>query len=253
MKIKKITLSLIFMLLMINVSIADFESSLIQTGAGLAVDILAKPTDFFMEINSDIENIGSDPFNKRFQFNTSLVWNLLTVANAQIKYRINNDNSSSLVPEFTPGISYWNIWGLSLIPADDATASASGYTPFLTLAKKLKKDTKFFTGCKYAMGSIKLKIKDAETEDVDVSDGIGLSLNSLGNISSSYNEVGLYAGLNYQRLSGKEVVALIGYYPSIKKLYSKVQISSTIFDYGLSFYPDSAILLHGYINVHFNL
>lgn len=251
MQIKKIIFFIFIILFLNNYLFADFNDTLNTTAMKAGIDFITKPNDFFMEINTDIENTGTDHSSKNFQFNTSLIWNILTVGNLQLKYRVYK--GTEILPEIIPGISYWNIWGLAIIPDDDFSACASGYTPFITFGKKIEENVKFFSGIKYTVGNINLKIKNIEEENQEISDSFQLNLASIGNISSTYKEFGIYTGINYLRLSGKEVIVLIGYYPGIKKLYSKIQVSSTIFDYGLSLYPDSMLLLHGYINIHINL
>lgn len=223
---------------------ATLETMLMKT----AIDFATKPENFFIELVTDIENSGPTAFDKRFQLNTCLSWDLLTVGNIQAKYRVYPGDS--IVPEITPGLMYWNIFGFSFLPEEDVSASAGGFTPFLTLARQFEEDMKFFAGAKYALGKVSLKLMNIT--DTDTS-GTGLSLASLSSIESSLNQLGVYIGLNYLRPSGKEVLAILGYYPNMKKIYAKVQVSSSIFDYGLSFYPDSFLLLHGYINFHINL
>ncbi|MDD5067937.1 MAG: hypothetical protein PHF84_12905 [bacterium] len=240
----RITTTVLVFLFVAGTLLADFETSLMKTG----LEFITRPNDFFIELNTDTENLIPTPGQKKFQVNTSLIWDLLTVGNIQVKYRAYKGDS--VIPEITPGFSYWNIVGLSFLPAEDVSASAEGYTPFLTLARPMSDDLKFFGGIKYTMGSIKLNIKDIGDSG---SGGTGLDFSNLAQIDSFYQELGIYAGINYLRISGKEVSAIIGYYPGIKKIFSKVQISSTVFDYGLSFFPDSFLLLHGYINIHVNL
>lgn len=223
---------------------ASLETSLMKT----AIDFATKPENFFMDLATSIENSTPTAFNKRFQLNTSLLWDLITVGNIQAKYRVYPGDS--IIPEITPGLMYWNILGLSLLPEEDVSASASGFTPFLTLARQFEEDLKFFAGVKFVIARVDLNIKNIA--DTDTS-GTGLSLSSLSSIKAKMNELGVYIGINYLRPSGKEVLALVGYYPDMKKLYAKAQISSTVFDYGLSFYPDSSYLLDVFINIHINL
>ena len=231
---------------------ADFMDSLEKTAIKKGLDLATNPNDFFLSINNTIENLGTDPFNKRFQLNFSMFWNFLTVGNFQIKYKAYK--GSKIMPEIIGGLSYWNIWSLSLISSSDFSASASGFTPFITLGKELKKDLKFFAGAKYSIGNIKVKIQNANEEDSgDMSDSLSFDLSSLASISSTYKEFGIYTGINYLRFSGKEVVALIGYYPGIKKIFTKAQVSSSVFDWGFCIYPDSVLGIDLFWNMHLNL
>lgn len=244
MKLKKV-LILLCLIFITNSLVANFQSIMIKT----ALDFITKPNDFFIEINTDIENTGTTFASQKFQVGTSLLWDILSVVNFQSKYKIFDEKEH--IPEIIPGISGWYIYGLLFLPKDDLSGSAYGFTPSLTLGKKIEKNVKFFSGIKYSVGSINLKIKNLS--DVKISDSFKLDLTSISDITSIYKEFGLYTGINYLQLSEKEVAMLIGYYPGLKKIYSKIQISSSTFDYGLSLYPDSYLLLHLYLNLHINL
>jgi len=227
---------------------ADLET----IGMKMGLDVLSRPNELFMEINSDIENTGPDPFNRKLQINFSLLWNLIGVGNMQVKYRVYG--GTELLPEVTSGCSAWYIWGLHFLPVDQYSASALGYTPFITFSRRYEEKTRLFAGAKYAIGNINFEMKKSEEEGNSTEAGdFGLDFSSIDKIDSAYGEFGFYTGINYQRKSGKEVVVLVGYYPMIKKLYSKLQVASGIFDYGMSLYPDSFLLMHFYINIHINL
>ncbi len=236
-------LFLLIFLLSVNYALADFETMLFKT----ALEIATRPNEVFVEINTDVENTTLVPFDKRFQFSTSLLMDLGTIVNGQIKYKVIEE--SKYVPEITPGFSYWNILALHLLPKDEFETSASGYTPFLTLGKSLDKDVKIFGGAKISMGSVNLKLKNIEKS----TNGLSLDLTSIADFKAPYSELGFYTGINYIRVSGNEVSALIGYYPVMKKIYSKIQVATRTFDYGICLYPDSYLLLHIYWNLHFNL
>lgn len=225
---------------------ADFQGMLMKT----AIDLITKPNEFFIEINTDIENTSPIPFNKRFQIQTAPVWDAMTFLNLQVKYNVIPE--AEVIPEITPGLSYWNFIGSTLLPSESLSFSAQGYTPFLTISKEFETDLKLFTGAKYTMGSIKLSLGE-DNEEQSASDAVSFNLESLANIDSRYNELGFYAGINYLRLDGKDVLGMVGYYPSIKKMYSKIQLTGKIFDHGVSFYPDSFLLFHYYMNIHFSL
>lgn len=234
---------LLIILTSVSYLFASFETTLYKT----ALEVATRPNELFVEINTDVENTTLVPFNKHFQFSTSLLMNLGTIINGQIKYKVVKE--SKYVPEITPGFSYWNLLALHLLPKDEFESSASGYTPFLTLGKSLDKDVKIFGGAKLSMGSVNFKLKNIEKS----TNGISLDLTSIADFNAPYRELGFFTGINYIRVSGNEVSALIGYYPVMKKIYSKIQVATRTFDYGISLYPDSYLLLHIYWNLHINL
>ncbi|MBN1898271.1 MAG: hypothetical protein JW827_05810 [Spirochaetes bacterium] len=246
---KRFVIVVISLILFTTTLWADIETTLYKT----ALDLATKPNNLFIEINNDIENTVPNFLSRRFQIHTSILWNLFTVGNGQLRYRINDESG---FPEVTPGISGWYLWGLTFLPEEDFSAKVYGLSPFVTFGKSLERNVKFFIGSKYTYGKIDLNWKstqDQDTSAVGMADDFGFDLSSLAGISSVYQDVGFYTGITYQRDSGREVSALIGYYPSWKKIYSKIQVSGSLFDYGMSLYPDSYMLLHLYLNLHINI
>ncbi len=250
MRLKKILLIVFILLFFNNYLQADFQSMAMKA----ALDIITKPNEFFMEINTDIEDISPNHSDDRGRISFSLFsfpWTVteLAIANIQFKYRALEDTGTW--PEITPGLSYWNFWALYLIPKDVFSGSAQGCTPFITISKKFQKNIKLFTGAKYAIGSINLDAREAL--DSGGSGSYGMDISSIANVKSIYQEFSFYTGINYLKVGGNEIIAMIGYYPGVKKLYSKVQLSTSSFDYGICMYPDSALFWHAFMNIHIDL
>ncbi len=246
---KKVLLLIISIMFFGGTSIyANIEDMLMSTAMKTGLDLISKPNEFLIEINTDVDETSSSFFYNRVQVHLSLFWNLFGVGNMQVK--VNAYNGNKIIPVITPGFSYWNVWALKFIPDDEFSASMSGFTPFITFSKRMKKDLNMFGGVKYAAGSINVSLNNTDNSS-DSSDPFDLS--DIANISSTYGELGLYMGLNYTRLSGKEVVAQIGYYPGIKKIFSKLQVSGNVFTWGISLYPDSYMLVHLFWNMNINI
>ncbi len=220
---------------------------IINSAVSSGVDVISNPDEFLIEINNDISDTSSSFLYENYQIHFSLLWNFTGFLNAQIKGDIYKGGKYFPLV-ITPGISYYNALIFKVIP--EFNISMSGYTPFITFSRKMKKDFKFFGGVKYTAGSLKFSASDEYAENYKLNFVGNIDLN---NTSTRYGDVGLYMGLNYLRSGGKEIVTQIGYYPSIKKIFSKIQMNGRIFSFGLSFYPDSYMLVHIFFNANINM
>ncbi len=239
-----VILIIVFSVSFLSANITDtLTSAAIKTG----LDLISMPNDFLIEINTDVAETSSSFFCNRVQIHLSLFWNIFGVGNIQVK--ANAYDGDKIIPVITPGFSYWNAWLVKLISDDDFSASMQGFTPFITFSKQMERDIKLFGGVKYAVGFINLALNN----DSSSSDDSIFDFSNIANISSSYGKLGLYMGINYLRLSGKEVVAQIGYYPGMRKIFSKLQVSGKVFTWGISLYPDSYMLVHLFWNMNINI
>ena len=245
MKMTRILTSMILLFCCAGFAFAGIEGMLVQTG----LDILTRPDNFFMEMNTDIEDTGSTFDRENLQLSTSLSWHLGTVANMQARYRA--CQGPTWISEVYTGISGWYIWGTAFLSEEGQSATIYGYTPFITFSRNVEDNMKFFAGLKYAVGSISFKMKDVY--EAAISESLVMDLSGFSDIDAVYREFALYTGINHLLTSGKEVTAQIGYYPALKKLYSKVQLSGHLYDYGFGLYPEGALSLHFFWNLHINI
>ncbi|MFA5859396.1 MAG: hypothetical protein WC955_10060 [Elusimicrobiota bacterium] len=217
----------------------DLTSDLTQWGIDFGLRLVQSPASLFMEFQNTMDDTVPVKENKWVVVKTNLVPLMLPFTATGIAINAKVWPESQYIPQCGLYFNYWALPVLSAVPADTASASISGYGYGAVIAKKLKKQTRLFTGIKASQAQMSVKL----AKPVDMS---GTQFTGLDMIDTDYY---WYTGLEFQSNAKKSIYTQLGYSFNTKRIFSKISLCYTWSEIGLAIYPEGFIVVYPYWNI----
>ncbi len=212
----------------------------------IAADFLYYPKMTFLDIQYNVEDNFPTWNENSFELGTNLFMNALTIANFNIKTEISAPDTHS--PRLTLGLSAWYFWGLHIVPSvvselsDAESMMAFGGNPFFTISHKFSDSMELFTGAKITTGYVSVDLRGLNSKD---------AFKSVSYIDDFYIDPAVYVGMGIDTGKKSKLAVQVGYQIIENRIFTKLMWIGETWDFGLGFYPDSAIIIHPIINIRF--
>ncbi len=247
MKVIKIILLVAF-LAIFSTAYGDFESTMARS----AFEFATNPSQFLFEIENDSASYHIHDVNQKFNIQTNLILTGFTVLNVNTSFLLYSDPAKKFKTIFS--IGYWNILGLSMIDSDSAgfKATADGFVPTFIFSKGINEEVEFFTGLKYSSSKLSIKLDEPLSEEGDDVSSLGFDLTEVTEIEDKIGEVSVFWGVYSMLPKNKDLNLCVGYQFNTQRIFTKIQLDTKFFTYGLGLYPDSVLFFHPQISFQYN-
>lgn len=198
----------------------------------------------YLDITYNVED--NFPMEESFSLGTNLVMHLFTVANFNLKFNLHREKDTGLA--ILGGLSAWYMWGLHLAPvfAEDLK-DAEGLmlfagSPYVTVSQSVTDDLTLFGGAKVTVGYAHLDLRPLDLSD---------TLKSVSYIKETFVSPAPYLGMLINTGEKSSIGVQVGYEILENRAFSKILWIGESWDFGLGFYPDSALSIQPIVNVRF--
>jgi len=235
------------LLFSVSFTYADFKSTLNRS----AFEFATNPSQFLFEIENDCTSYYIHGIDNKFNIRTNLILTGFTVLNLNVSYLLFANPITNFKTIFS--FSYWNIFGLSMIDSDSAgfKASADGYVPTFIFSKGINNEIEFFAGLKYSSNKLLVKLNKPLSESGDVS-SVGFNLSEITEIKDKVDELSVFWGVYSILPKDRNLNICLGLQFNTQRIFTKVQLDTRYFSYGLGMYPDSVLFFHPQISFQYN-
>ncbi|MBI4979710.1 MAG: hypothetical protein HZC28_19690 [Spirochaetes bacterium] len=205
----------------------------------LITDFVAKPDEFFIDLQNDIDDHASTIGAQRVQVYTSLFWDLTTMVNLGLKVHVYDE--TDYIPRITVGVAGWYAVAFLALPRDIATGRMWGLSPAVSASKTIDENITGFGGFKYMIGNVYMSLGSNIAGGLSAS-GVPTSINSV------YQAPTVFGGFALKTGEKTEAVISGGYIFGKWKPYMQLQYSFPSWNLGVSLYPEAMFVVHPFIN-----
>ena len=213
-------------------------------------------------VNPDLDRKISPPFWGRMTVSSDIGSLLTGLLNIDAKIHLLKEARLGIMPQISIGGSFsYGLYNLLpsgvILPEYIQELTYQGGSTYLTFAKSLKKDFKFFFGYRLSFGQMKLimdeKLIDEETK-IAITAIRGPQFKEFlkeDGFSRQWILNDLLIGSSVLSEKGRETSILLGYQLSPQNIYLKIENSGRHFVYGVGYMPDTIFSIRPYVKLRY--
>lgn len=237
---KKTIFFIIVFLSFSNNVFSDMQSDLI----GLGMKFIESPSDFFMSLHHDNEDIFPVFADKHFSMRMNLLPAFLpfTAGGLSMKFKIINEQE--YIPQIDLVACYGEILALRFIKFGEGSPPVFNTITYgFNFTKSTDDKTRLFIGGKITTLNFNLELPDPIDFD---NDGNA----DLSELNVTAEDKFIFTGIEYHTRENKYIVVQTGYGLETHKIISRIGMLYKVFELGLDIYPESMLVMHPFIGFH---